>query len=106
MCAFACERNDKTDNIHTANFTCLTSKEIDASGFNDVGGDMAEAHVKGSPDMKLFHFPNLIFWVWFRMRLRSLSFLPFLFFVVVPLGRNGAFDLFSVEKEKKREKMN
>ena len=40
--------------------TCLTTKKIDASGFNYVGGDVAEAHVKGSADVRFFHFTNLI----------------------------------------------
>ena len=58
-----------------------------------MGGDLPAAHVKARFDESLLYFSDLIFWIWFAVRLRSFSLFALSFIVVMLLGRHGTFNL-------------
>ena len=89
----------------TRAYTRLTSEEIDASGVGDVRRYMAGTHVKSGFDVCLLDFANFVLGIGLGVGLRTAPLLPLSLFVLVPLGRNGAFDLNgdnTIETEKKK----
>ena len=73
--------------------TCLTSKKIDASGVGDVRGNVAGTHMQAGLDVSLLDLTDFVLGIGLCVRLRPATFLPLLFLVLMPLGRDGAFDL-------------